>query len=213
VQGREQDVDLIVLSTTSVSIPEGGTASFEVWLADAPAGQVTVGVQWYSGDPYMRVESGDALVFDSTNYAVPQTVTLVSFDDVGVFPGVTNFIVSAPNYVPKFVAATRVENDPSLVVIPTYLPVPEGGVNSFTVTFTLPPASPTPITVVRLGGDTDISVLSGASVVFAGSFHGPHTVVLAAAEDAGASNGIATFRVDAGDVGSALVTAVEIDND
>jgi hypothetical protein len=91
--------------------------------------------------------------------------------------------------------------------------VPEGGTNSFTVAFSWAPEAPVAVEVTRLGGDSNISVLSGGSVVFDASFFGPHTVVLAAAEDADSSNGITVFRVNALPADQGLVTATELDND
>ena len=70
-----------VLSTGSLMVPEGETATFTVRLLMDPGETVEVTVARESGDPDITVESGALLIFDPCNYSIPQTVTLAAAED------------------------------------------------------------------------------------------------------------------------------------
>ena len=70
-----------LLSTESVTVPEGATESFTIALAMDPQGTLEVTVSRQSGDHDITVESGAMLTFDSSNYSIPQNVTLAAAED------------------------------------------------------------------------------------------------------------------------------------
>ncbi|MBW8038920.1 MAG: hypothetical protein FVQ85_02850 [Planctomycetes bacterium] len=107
----------LMLSTESVTVPEGGTATFTVALAMAPAGSVWVTSTHYSGDPDIRVESGSVLIFNSSNYRQPQTVTLAAAEDTNNIEGVSLIRVSAAGFLSVGVTATEEENEPIRTVV------------------------------------------------------------------------------------------------
>jgi hypothetical protein len=108
-------------------------------------------------------------------------------------------------------------NAPLFVIAPLALSVPEGGTNAFTVALSKAPvAGDLTVTVsVLAGGDPDLSIASGATLLFdAANWNTPQPVTVAAAEDdADADNGTATIEVAAPGLVSVTVTATEIDND
>ena len=105
-------------------------------------------------------------------------------------------------------ATPAIETDVSAV------DVPEGSTGGFQVRLSAQPASDVTVSVARVSGDSDISVQSGASLVFTtANWNAYQSVVLAAAEDADTTNGSATIRCSAAGLADKDVTATEIDND
>lgn len=104
----------------------------------------------------------------------------------------------------------------NMIVSTNSVLVAEGATSSFDVKLSLLPESTTTVTVSRVSGDTDLTVQSGAELIFTPA-NGTNwqQVVLAAAEDADSTNGTASFQVvDAsGAFDSASVGADELDND
>ncbi|UCF42393.1 MAG: right-handed parallel beta-helix repeat-containing protein [Planctomycetota bacterium] len=106
-----------VLSTESITVPEGGTTTFTVALLN-PLGTVEVTVANESGDPDITVESGALLTFDSSNYSEPQTVIVSAEEDEDYLDGATVILVSAPEYLTTEVTATEADNDtPSVLYV------------------------------------------------------------------------------------------------
>lgn len=64
-----------------VQVPEGQTAGFTVALAMDPGQQHTVTIAYHEGDSDISVQSGGQLTFDSSNWWIPQTVTLSAAAD------------------------------------------------------------------------------------------------------------------------------------
>ena len=79
----------LILSPTSVTVPEGSTASYTVKLASQPTDDVTVTVARKSGgDKNLTVDTDpdtagdqDTLTFTTTNYSTAQTVTLSAAEE------------------------------------------------------------------------------------------------------------------------------------
>ena len=71
----------LVVSPTSVSVPEGGTATYAVRLSAQPSGNVTVATTAGSGDSNLTVSSGASLTFTTSNWNTNQNVTLAAAED------------------------------------------------------------------------------------------------------------------------------------
>ncbi len=100
-----------VLSTESITVPEGAAATFTVSLLMEPSGTVEATVARQSGDADITVQSGGTLIFETWNYSIPQTVTLAADEDEDYLDGTAVITVSAPNYLSCEVAATEADND------------------------------------------------------------------------------------------------------
>jgi hypothetical protein len=98
-----------VVSVTSLSVPEGGTNTFKVWLSAAPAGNATVTVSQVSGDANITVQSVASLVFTSGN--ATQTVTLAAAPDANAADGVATFVCAIANGASVAVAVTEADRD------------------------------------------------------------------------------------------------------
>jgi hypothetical protein len=106
----------LVVIPQSLVVPEGGTNTFTVTLGLDPAGTVQVSVAVESGDADITVKSGATLVFDSSNYWQPQTVTLAAAEDEDYLNGAALVSVSAPAFSTVAVNVTESENDHILYV-------------------------------------------------------------------------------------------------
>jgi len=105
------------LSTKSITIDEGATSAFSVALGIIPLGTVEVTAAYKSGDNDITVQSGSLLSFNSSNYWIPQTVTVAAAEDGDYLDGTAIIRVSSPGFISTEVGASEVENDS----IPTIL--------------------------------------------------------------------------------------------
>jgi len=112
----------LVLTSGSVTVPEGGTATFDVSLSRAPASAVTYTVARASGDADITVQSGASLTFDATNWDVPQRVTLAAAQDADNVDGVATISLSAPRLDARTVTATEADDEPLAPVITSSAP-------------------------------------------------------------------------------------------
>ena len=209
----------IQTDVSTLQIREGGQASFQVRLAARPEESVTVRVRRGSGDTSLSVVSGASLSFSRRNYSTWQTVTLRASEDADGGNGQATFVLRGDDLRSAQVAVTVADNDASAngVQIQTSessIQIPEGGRTTFNVRLASRPSKSVTITVARIAGDSDITVVSGASLDFnTRSYNTWKTVTLAAAEDSDSTNGQATFRLTGPGLAAAQVTVTEIDND
>ena len=103
----------LVVSATSVTVPEGGNATFTVKLAAQPTSDVVVNVGKSSGDADLSTLTS-ALTFTSANWNTTQTVTLAAAQDADTTNGTASFAVSSAGLASKTVSATEADNDASV---------------------------------------------------------------------------------------------------
>ncbi|MEV4413240.1 glycoside hydrolase family 48 protein, partial [Catellatospora sp. NPDC049609] len=208
----------LVVSPTSVSVPEGGTATYAVRLSAAPSSNVTVSTTAGSGDGNLTVSSGGSLTFTPSNWNTNQIVTLAAAEDTDTTNGTRPFTVAASGLTSVTVNATEADNDSitpqSLVVSSTAVSVPEGGTASYTVRLATQPSGTVTVTNGAGSGDTNLTVSSGLTLTFtASNWNVPQTVVLAAAQDSDTTNGTRLITVSSSGLSSVTVTATEADDD
>jgi subtilisin family serine protease len=109
-----------LLSTESVTVVEGQTATFTVALAMDPQGEVVAAVARQSGDIDITVQSGGTLTFNSSNYSVAQIVTLAAAEDEDYFHGQALFWISADGLFTVGVSTTEFDDDASGVLYVDY---------------------------------------------------------------------------------------------
>jgi len=100
----DNDTQQLVVTPTSVSVPEGSSAQFDVSLKYDPGASVNVGVS--SSNPTSLPVSPTTIPFDSGNYSTPVHVTVsapVDSNDVGETATIT---VSTPGVTSKTVSAS-----------------------------------------------------------------------------------------------------------
>jgi hypothetical protein len=143
----------IITSVSSVQVPEGGQATFNVRLSSRPRKRsVEINVQRVSGDENIGVSSGQEMIFSRRNYNQWQTVTVAGLGGRLTTPtarprsGCPGEGVTAAT-----IAATEVDND---TAVPTYSDChrsqhdecqwKEGGPPSFESSSAPIPANPSP---------------------------------------------------------------------
>jgi len=217
VTATEIDNDTItfVTSTDALTVPEEGTAQFQVKLSNQPCADVVVSAIRVSGDADITIQSGGTLTFTPSNWNVYQTVTLAAAADIDVCNGTASIRLSATGAPNKDVTATEADNDVLAFVTNTdSVTVPEEGTAQFQVKLSNQPCANVAVSVARVSGDTDITVKSGGALTFTPSNWSIYqTVTLAAAKDLDASNGTAFIRLSAAGMPYKDVTATEADND
>jgi len=220
VTATEADNDTaqaLVVSSTAVSVPEGGTASYTVHLQSQPTASVTVTNTAGSGDTDLTVSAGGSLTFTTSNWNVNQTVTLAAAEDADSTNGTRPITVASSGLTSVTVTATEADNDTTtqaLVVTPTAVTVPEGSTAVYAVHLAAQPSGTVTVGSVAGTGDTDITVSSGATLTFtASNWSTNQNVTLAAAQDADTANGTRTVTVSSTGLTSVSVTATEADDD
>ncbi|MFI6318215.1 glycoside hydrolase family 48 protein [Nonomuraea sp. NPDC050556] len=116
VNATEVDDDTVqeqalVVSPVSVTVPEGGTATYGVKLAIAPSANVTVTSAAGSGDADLTIGSGGTLTFTPANWNTAQNVTIAAAEDSDTTGGSRTFTVSSTGLTAKTVTATEADND------------------------------------------------------------------------------------------------------
>jgi hypothetical protein len=208
-----------VTDTDSVTVPEGSTNTFSVWLSERPqVTPVSASVTRAKGDNDITVLPPTILIFDQFNWNSPQTVTLAAAQDEDEKNGTATIRVNASGIRRKDVTATESDDDliVNFVTDTESVTVPEGDTASFGVRLSAQPESDVTASVSRESGDPDISVASGSSLTFTpNTWNTFQPVTLAADEDPDAENGSATIRVrdTAGRISDKDLQADEEDDD
>lgn len=99
------------LSSAALSIPEGGSATFQVRLSAQPAATTTVSVARTAGDSDLGVSSGASLSFTTANWNAWQTVTLAAAEDADTASSSATITVSAAGLTSQTLAASEIDND------------------------------------------------------------------------------------------------------
>ncbi|HEY7488561.1 MAG TPA: glycoside hydrolase family 48 protein [Streptosporangiaceae bacterium] len=101
----------LVVSPTAVSVPEGGTQSFDVSLSAQPSSSVTVTAAKTAGDADITVSAGGSRTFTTSNWNTPQTVTLAAAQDADQSNGQATITVSATGFPSVPLTATEEDDD------------------------------------------------------------------------------------------------------
>ncbi len=132
----DNDTPVIITDQTAVTVPEGGTKTFQVKLSKAPVqGTVTVNVSRFSGDADITVQSGGNLTFTAANFDTFQTVTLAAAQDTDTLNGTATIRLSGTTLVSADVTATESDNEVGISINDISIRAPSSGtrVANFTV--------------------------------------------------------------------------------
>ena len=209
----------IITSVSTLNVPEGGQAAFNVKLSSRPSEKTTVvTAQRTSGDSSISIPSGTSLSFTRSNYNSWQTIILAAAEDSDSSDGQAVISLSGNGLQPVQVTAKEIDNDQ---ITPVYqiktdksaVTVAEGAGATFHVKLTADPGQLVAVTVGHQSGDPDISVTSGGTYYFDPSnWDSDQPVTLSAAEDADTANGQAVFAVSAPGADTVFITASETDS-
>ena len=229
------------VSTTALTVSEGGSGTYTVELASQPTGEVTV-TPSVTGDEGVNVSG--TLTFTSLNWNTAQTVTVSADADADTADemATVSHAVAGANYgsvTAASVDVTVTDNDspvtPALIFLPASVSVAEGGSGSYGVSLRVPPTGA--VTVTVRSGDPGAATVSPALLRFAAAdWSTARTVTVIGEQDAdtagetvriehfaagsayGAVTGIVTVRVADDDGGGpsvpgapAFLTATAVD--
>ena len=208
----------VIVTPTSVNVPEGGCVTVAVRLQIAPSANLVVtAAAAGTGDTSITIQGTTTLTFTPANFATPQNITICAAEDTDTTNGTRTINFTAPNATSAAVIATEVDNDQanqSLIVVPTSVGVPEGGTAGFTVRLNVQPSANVAVTTTAGTGDANLTISAGANLTFTtANWQTPQTVTLAAAQDTDTTNGSRAFTVAATGIPSVTVTATEQDDD
>ncbi|WP_257448674.1 PQQ-dependent sugar dehydrogenase [Archangium lipolyticum] len=206
----------LVVSGLNPRVVEGGHTVFTVRLAEAPTAPVTVQVtRAMGGSEDLSIASNATLTFSSTDWSVPQVVTLAAAADGDVDADTATFTVTSEGLADEAVVVTTIDNnEPRLVLSSTRVVIPEDSTATFDVSLSKRPTGNVTITVARTLGDVDITVRDGATLAFTPTnWNLPKTVTLRADSDPDNLGGIATITVAAPGLDARSVEAVESDDE
>jgi glucose/arabinose dehydrogenase len=205
----------LIVTPTQLQTDEGSRIALSVRLAVATTANVSVSVARSSGDADLAVFSGASLTFNSANWSTPQTVVLAAAEDADSINDTADFTISSAGLSSQTATLFALDNDvPELIVTPASLTIQEGRYEELAISLSGPPTSPTTVTTTRTSGDSDLTVTSGASLVFnASNFNTPQFVRLSAAEDADTTADSAVVTVAASGFTSRLVNVSILDDD
>ena len=98
----------VVVNPGSVAVQQGGTQTFGVALSAQPSASVTVSVAEASGgDPDLSVSSGASPTFTTSNWSVPQNVTVAAGTAAADGGGQGTFTASASGYGSRSATVTE----------------------------------------------------------------------------------------------------------
>jgi hypothetical protein len=207
-----------VTNKTEVDIPEGGFATFTLALSARPQSDVHVQVSHVEGDSDIRIISGGVLTFTPENWDSPQTVTLrAEEDNQDIENGQATLRVEAlGGEVPALdIIAREIDNDNLTFETNTDdLTVEEGKRASFRVRLSSGPSINVTATIMRISGDTDITLKSPNTLTFTPNNWGDwQEVTVEAADDLDTKNDTAIFRISADNLPDKDIRVTESDTD
>lgn len=189
--------------TGLVTTEAGGTATFRVVLTNWPAADVTIPVA--SSNPQAGVVSTSALTFTSSNWNVPQTVTVTGVDDHMVTGNVAYRVVLGPmisadaNYDRVVLPSVRLINQEMDVagirVTPTVglQTTSAGGTASFQMVLTSQPS--TNVLIGLTSSNPQAGTVSQSAVLFTPANWNVAQTVTVTAQSAPAAGGSQSFRI------------------
>ena len=195
VEVIDNDTPGLVLSASSLEVPENGEASYTVKLATLPTGAVTVTLGGTTGTDLSLDKT--SLTFNAMTWNTAQTVTVSAADDDDSTndQATLTHTASGGGYgaVSKDLPVEVIDNDtPGLVLSAASLEVPENGEASYTVKLT---TLPTGAVTVTLGGTsgTDLSLDKTSLTFSTTTWNTAQTVRVSAAADDDGENDTATL--------------------
>ena len=161
----DNDTAGVTVTSTTLTVPEGGNATYAVVLDTEPSEEVTISVSLTAGSDADITVDKISLTFTRDNWDAAQEVTVSAAEDDDATNGAATIEHTASgggydNVSVSSVAATELDNDTAgVTVMPTTLDVPEGGSATYTVVLdTEPSASVTISLSFASGSDEDITV-------------------------------------------------------
>ena len=192
----------VVLSKTALSVDEGDDtgATYTVKLATPPSEPVTVTVTGQAGTDLILtgLSATDALTFTTDNWDTAQTVTVKASQDADGADDSETLTHTATGG--EYAGATAdlevtvVDDDRTVIIVPTAFTVQAGGSNSYTVVLGSQPAGDVTVAVSGHSG-TDLTLSKTALTFETSNWNTPQMVGVTGAADATAAKVILSHEV------------------
>jgi hypothetical protein len=198
-------------SATALTVEEGGTSRFEVTLAQAPEGSVTVTVE--SEDIAVAGVGTSELTFDATTWDIPQLVDVVGAQDDDDDPGSTTISLRAPSSGSATVDVTVNDDESQAVLVSTGdANIVEGGSAQIGVRLRFPPAADVTVTVAS--DDEDVATVTASTLTFTpANYDQEQDVTIVAMQDDNIVEDNATISMTLTDATTGIVGVTVPDND
>ena len=178
------------LSMSSVTVPEGGSATYTVQLNEMTPTDVSVGLLIGSGTGLSSDVSETPLTFTSENWNQPQTVTLTANEDDDAIdePPTTlwhwvAYHSSIPLTITTRIVVTVEDDDMSTLTLSTgALDVAEGDDASYTVRLSTQPTATVTVAITGTSG-TDLTLDKTSLTFTTATWNTVQTVTVTAGED------------------------------
>lgn len=211
VNVTDDDTQIILVSSGTLSVTEGSTATVGVTLGFVPTASVTVSVA--SNATAVATVSPTTLTFMPGTYNTPQNLTITGVQDPDSANGAATISLTAAGATSASVAVTVIDDEVlALDVTPTARTITEGGNGTFQVRLTAQPAATTSVTITS--PDPGAVTVSGSPLSFTtGDWNVYKTVTVNGVEDADAANESVNVTVASAGLASRTVTVTVTDND
>jgi glucose/arabinose dehydrogenase len=111
----DDETSSLIVTPDALSIDEGTSEQLDVSLTQPPPGALEVSVALTAGDTTASVAGGGLLSFDSSNWSLPQTVTVSAAQDDDAEGGTAILTVSGDGLSPREVQVTIRDDDDGFV--------------------------------------------------------------------------------------------------
>ena len=198
VTATDDETAGVSIRPEELTITEGGSDSYQVFLTSQPAHDVTVTIS-YSGDQDVSIDDQE-LTFTGSDWETAQTVTVSAAQDDDARDDVATLSHSVASTDTDYngisvsqVAVTATDDETAGVSItPTKLTIAEGGSDAYQVVLTSQPAHDVTVTITH-SGDGDISINDQELTFTDSDWETAQTVAVAAAQDDDARDDTATL--------------------
>ena len=207
----DDDIQAILVSSTSVMVGEGSNISVNVSLKYQPTASVTVNVS--SAMTIVAGVTSATLTFTPGNYATAQSISISGTEDADTANSSTSVSLTLAGATPANVNVTVIDNDNiGIELNPTSLTVNEGGTSFLQVRLTAQPASS--ITVTLTSSDPNVVGVATPTLTFSTTnWNSYQTAIVVGAEDPDSQNGNGTISATAPGVTTKTAAVTVIDND
>jgi hypothetical protein len=210
VSVNDEDVQALVLNTTALTVPEGGSRIFRVSLAFQPAANVVVNV--VSNDTTVATLNRASMTFTPASYATPQIVRVFGAQDIDLADEATTVDVTSVGIAPAVVSITVEDEDVQAFVLnPANVMVNEGATAAFDVSLMFQPAGP--VAAALLSSDTGAATVQPALMFDATNFATPQSVPVTGVQDDDTRDETPTITLSSADVPAPGTVLVSVNDD
>ena len=198
VTATDDETAGVSITPTQLTIAEGGSDSYQVFLTSQPAHDVTVTIS-YSGDQNVSIDDQE-LTFTGSDWETPQAVTVSADQDEDARDDAATLSHSVASTdtdyngigVSEVDVAVTDDETAGVSILPEELTIAEGGSDSYQVFLTSQPAHDVTVTI-SYSGDQDVSI-DDQELTFTGSdWETAQTVTVSADQDEDARDDTATL--------------------